>query len=128
VIYGGPARVTGEVAGVAVGGAALDVTLLTSSGSRIHTLPAPMEIVIDTPIADVAPAASDDGMSWHLLAVLPDRTLHAGQNDGYWTKAVDAGKAFTYRVHILTRHVTLFALVQDSKAAAAPSAASPSAP
>ena len=106
-IRAGATPVTGSV----VGGRALDVTLLTSSGSQIDTLPAPMEIVVNSPTADVAPASSDGGATWQLLPVLPGRTLHTDQHGGYWLEP-PTGRSKTYRVHILTRNLTLFALVQ----------------
>jgi hypothetical protein len=113
-----PSPVTTAVGGFSAGGTSLAVTLINSSGASIHTLAAPIEIVFDTTDGNRVPATSDDGTTWRSLRQLAaDHVLPADQPDGYWLETLPSG---TFRVHIFTRHLTLFALLKDTTAPAAP--------
>jgi hypothetical protein len=96
----------------------LNVTLISSNGSVIHALNAPIEIVIDGAAESDVPATSDDGGStWRPLAMLPDHALPDNQADGYWREQVTPT---TFRIHIWTRHLTVFGLLKDTKAPSSP--------
>jgi hypothetical protein len=103
--------------GFTLGARTLSVTLVSSNGSLIHELNAPIEIVIDGATEADVPAMSDDGTAWQPLGVLPDHTLPAGQVAGYWREQLGPT---TYRIHIWTRHLTLFGLLRDANAPSAP--------
>jgi uncharacterized repeat protein (TIGR02059 family) len=113
-----PAPVTASTGGFSVGGTTLDVQLVTSGGARIHALPAAIEIDFDTADGELVPATSEDGIGWRALPVLDDHLLPATMQDGYWRQTLADG---TFRIHIYTRHLTLFALLKDTTAPSTPS-------
>jgi hypothetical protein len=75
------------------------------SGTQVTQFQAPIAITIPHGGAAVVPAVSQDATSWRALPRLTDGTLPAGQQDGFYR---DAGG-----VHVLTRHLTYFALLGD---------------
>ncbi len=67
---------------------------------------APIEITIpNSSGSPVVPALSGDGTSWRSLPLLAGATLPAGQADGFYRDGAGA--------HVLTRHLTYFALLRD---------------
>ncbi len=97
----------------------LNATLLSSNGSLIHALRAPIEIVFDAVGVTDVPLTSDDGVDWRPLEEIAgaEHVLPDNRNDGYWRETLANGG---FRVHILTRHLTLFAVLKDTQAPSAP--------
>jgi hypothetical protein len=75
-----------------------------STGQVIHELTAPIDIALRNPPKGYVPVTSQDGVTFRAVPLLAGATLPAGQQDGYYVD--DAGT-----IHILTRHVTIFAAV-----------------
>jgi hypothetical protein len=83
----------------------VSIVATDASGNVIHTLGAPMEIVFNKPASGTfTPVISTDGVTFKAVQLLDGTTLAADQTDGYFVDA--AGK-----IHILTRHLTVFAVV-----------------
>jgi hypothetical protein len=82
------------------------------AGSPVHQFSSPLEIDLNATDPSFIPA-TDDGSGWRLIRAMPTAgQLPADWSDGFWrTDGV---------VHVLTRHLTLFALVQDQTPPAAP--------
>ena len=100
--------------GLVPGGQLLEVTARWAlTGAAVTEFAAPLEITIPNAGGGFAiPATSDDGTSWRSLARLDGTTLPAGREDGYY---VDGGN-----VHVLTRHLSFFALMLDDEAPTPP--------
>ncbi|TML63989.1 MAG: hypothetical protein E6G22_05250, partial [Actinobacteria bacterium] len=81
------------------------------SGTEVHRFDAPLEIVLRSARPDDIPATSE-GHGWRVLAPLAGTTLPAGADDGFY-RVGDT-------VHVLTRHLSLWALVRDTQAPASP--------
>jgi hypothetical protein len=96
------------------GGQVIEVTAHWAlAGTEVTAFTAPLDITIpNTGGAFVAPATSDDGATWRSLARLDGPTLPAGRSDGYY---VEGGN-----VHVLTRHLSFFALMLDHEAPTPP--------
>jgi hypothetical protein len=75
-----------------------------STGQVIHELTAPIDIALRNPPRGYVPVTSQDGVTFRAVPLLAGSTLPPGQQDGYYVD--DAGT-----IHILTRHVTIFAAV-----------------
>jgi hypothetical protein len=82
------------------------------SASALHRFGEPLEIVWHTAVAGAIPATRPTGATWHLIPGLSGTTLPAGQDDGYFRVGAD--------IHVLTRHLTQFALTRDVRAPTAP--------
>ena len=83
------------------------------AGTPVTSFAAPIEIVIPNPSGEpTLPATSQDGTSWRALPMLQSGSLPSGQADGWYRD--DAG------IHILTRHLTWYALARDGEAPTAP--------
>jgi hypothetical protein len=82
------------------------------AGSEVHQFDSPLAIDLNTTDPSFIPATYD-GSSWRLIRGVPTPgQLPADWSDGFWrTDGV---------VHLLTRHLTLFALVQDQTPPGAP--------
>ena len=79
----------------------------------VTSFAAPIEITIPNPSGEPAlPATSQDGTNWRALPRLQSASLPSGQQDGWYRNY--AG------VHILTRHLTWYALARDGEAPTAP--------
>jgi hypothetical protein len=75
------------------------------SGAQLHTFQQPLTITIASSGTNVA-GATFDGSKWRVLRRVPTRgTLPAGWSDGYWSDSSG--------VHILTLHLSQFAVVRD---------------
>ncbi|HWG56720.1 MAG TPA: PASTA domain-containing protein, partial [Gaiellaceae bacterium] len=78
------------------------------AGTPVTEFDAPIEVLIPNPSgAHVIPATSQDGTTWRTLEPLEGTTLPADRRDGYYIDG--AG------VHVLTRHLTYFALGLDTE-------------
>jgi hypothetical protein len=77
----------------------------------VHQFAQPLELVLANGQGNVP--ATFDGSAWRLLRTVPSAgQLPADWTDGFWRA--------NGTVHVLTRHLTLFALVQDQTPPAAP--------
>ena len=75
------------------------------SGAQLHSFDQPLTITIASSGTNVA-GATFDGTTWRVLRRVPTAgTLPAGWLDGYWSDASG--------VHILTLHLSQFAVVRD---------------
>jgi hypothetical protein len=74
------------------------------TGQVIHALSAPIDIALRNPPKGYVPVTSEDGITFRAVPRLSGTTLPAGQQDGYFVDAEGS-------IHILTRHVTIFAAV-----------------
>jgi hypothetical protein len=80
--------------------------------SPVHQFTQPLDIQIDGAGAG-ALAATYDGSSWRMIQAVPTAgQLPSGWTDGYWV----GGST----MHILTRHLSLFALTGDTEAPTPP--------
>jgi hypothetical protein len=92
---------------------ALDVTAYWAlSGAQVHEFSQPVEIVIHSSERGLVPATYDGG-AWRVIHRVPAAgTLPSGWTDGFFTDA----NGF----HVLTKHLSLFALLKDLEAPQAP--------
>ena len=82
------------------------------AGGNVHQFTQPLDIQIDGAGAG-ALAATYDGSSWRMIQAVPTAgQLPSGWTDGYWV----GGST----MHILTRHLSLFALTGDTEAPTPP--------
>jgi hypothetical protein len=90
-----------------------DVDMLwNSTGVAVHQFARPLQIdLTDTTGGSTVPATNENG-TWRLIPQLGGTTLPANQADGYYRDASG--------VHVLTHHLTQFALVQDVSLATPP--------
>jgi hypothetical protein len=95
--------------GFGPGPQAIDVTARWAlTGSEVHQFNQPIGILLRSTEKGVVPATFENG-SWHVLSRVPTAgTLPQGWNDGF---SVD-GSGF----HVLTRHLSVFALLRDLEA------------
>lgn len=105
---------TPTVPGITVGGGLnkyVSVTITNSqTGAPIHQLAAPIDITFTNPPAGFRPAVSEDGVHFRQLARISGPPLPASMQDAYYVDS--AGN-----IHILTRHVTIFAVVYSANIA-----------
>jgi len=92
---------------VGVGGQFVAITLTAADGQAVHELSAPLELVFKSPHAGYVPAVSEDGITFRELVPISGPPLPDSMDDGYYVDS--AGN-----VHILTRHVTIFAVVSPA--------------
>jgi uncharacterized repeat protein (TIGR01451 family) len=78
----------------------------TSDGRPVTSFAAPFDIAFPNVPASFVPAVSQDGVTFRQLAQLSSRSLPAGQQDGYYRDGTT--------VHILTRHLTFFAVLNQA--------------
>lgn len=88
------------------GNQSISVVVTTPTGEPIHQLAAPLEILFKNPAPGFVPAFSADGITYQSIPLIPGggTTLPADWPDGYFV-----GSDGT--VHVLTRHVTFFAVL-----------------
>ncbi|HEX3805677.1 MAG TPA: Ig-like domain-containing protein [Gaiellaceae bacterium] len=83
-----------------------------SNGVSVHQFDRPLQIdLTDQTGGHTVPATNENG-TWRLIPLLGGTTLPAGQPDGYYRDSSG--------VHVLTHHLTQFALVQDVSLPAPP--------
>lgn len=80
------------------------MTLVQSNGDLLHELAAPIEIVFPSPPSGFVPAVSQDGVTFRALAPISGPPLPDSMDDGFYI-------AENGDVHVLARHVTIFAVV-----------------
>jgi hypothetical protein len=104
---------SGLTNGFAPGPEALDVSAHWAlSGIEVHQFSQPIEITIHSTETGLVPATYD-GTAWRVIHRVPTpRSLPAGWDDGFFTDA----NGF----HVLTKHLSLFALLKDVEAPQAP--------
>jgi hypothetical protein len=104
---------SGLTNGFGPGPEGLDVTAWWAlSGTQLHELAQPVEIVIHSTETGLVPATWD-GTAWRVIHRVPTAgTLPTGWDDGFFTDA----NGF----HVLTKHLSLFALLHDLQAPQAP--------
>jgi hypothetical protein len=104
---------SGLTNGFAPGPEALDVTAWWAlSGAQLHEFSQPVSILMRSTQAGLVPATFENG-GWRVLGRVPVAgTLPTGWDDGFYAD----GAGF----HILTRHLTVFALLRDLQAPAPP--------
>jgi hypothetical protein len=82
------------------------------AGSAVDSFAKPLDLTVDGSAGKVVPATLVNG-AWRTIAPVPSgQTLPSGWDDGYYKAGAD--------VHILTRHLSTFGLLQDVKAPARP--------
>jgi hypothetical protein len=74
-----------------------------STGAVIHNLAAPLEIVFANAPAGFVPAVSEDGVNFRALAEIAGPPLPDNAQDGFYRTGDD--------IHIITRHLTQFAVL-----------------
>ena len=104
---------SGLTNGFGSGPEALDVTARWAlAGTEVHQFNRPIGILMRTTEKGLVPATFENGQ-WRVIARVPSAgTLPAGWDDGFWTD----GAGF----HLLTRHLSVFALLHDLQAPNAP--------
>jgi hypothetical protein len=90
----------------------LDVTAYWAlNGSPVTSFSLPLEIEVDNATAHVIPAVFESG-AWRPIAPVPGTGLPAASADGFELDGTN--------VRILTRHLSLFTLLEDVQAPATP--------
>jgi len=98
--------------GFAANGPVWDITARTPSGKTFHSFAQPLELVFADGSDGVVPATFEEGRWRPLPRLASPGTLPADQRDGFWRDGA--------KFHVLTRHLTLFAVLSDSEAPQAP--------
>jgi Big-like domain-containing protein len=111
-------RVDPRPAGAAQGGfqPAGDIYDVTAywalSGSAVHTFAKALDLTIADGAGTIVPATFESG-AWRAIAPIPSgQTLPSGWQDGFYRSGSD--------VHILTKHLSSFSLLQDVQAPTKP--------
>jgi hypothetical protein len=104
---------SGLTNGFGSGPEALDVTARWAlAGTEVHQFNRPIGILMRTTEKGLVPATFENSQ-WRVIARVPSAgTLPAGWDDGFWTD----GAGF----HLLTRHLSVFALLHDLQPPNAP--------
>ena len=83
------------------------------AGTDVHDFEDVLEVLLPASTgANGVPMTSQDGMTWRTLPLLDGPTLTAGRADGFYRDADG--------VHVLTRHLSYFALFADGEAPTPP--------
>ena len=107
-----PAPAGGPLGGYTADGLVYNVTAKWAlSGRAVSSFNAPLELVLHPTSPSSVPSSSEGG-AWTLMRRMPGQSLPGGWDDGYFRDA--AG------VHVLTKHLSSFALVRDASAPNAP--------
>lgn len=92
----------------------LSISVTGANGEPVHALSAPLDIVFHNPGASFVPVISEDGINFRALTKIDGPPLPDSMQDGYYIDS--AGD-----VHILTRHVTIFAVLYKANVTASES-------
>ena len=107
-----PAPASGATNGFMPASEILDVTAYWAlNGSPVTSFSLPLEIEIDNTTAHVIPAVFESG-AWRPIALMSGASLPAAWADGFELDGTN--------VRIFTRHLSLFTLLEDVQAPAAP--------
>jgi hypothetical protein len=79
-----------------------------ATGGAVTSFAAPLELVFANPPSGYVPVVSEDGVHFRALTRIPGPALPAGSTDGYFA-APDG-------LHVLTLHLTIFALLSPLNA------------
>ncbi|MFL5962507.1 MAG: OmpL47-type beta-barrel domain-containing protein [Gaiellaceae bacterium] len=102
------------LSGMTMTGSIVDVTMdWNSNGDSLHVFRVPLAITMTDPTGGLAIPATYQNGEWRLIPMISSPVLPAGQQDGFYRDATG--------VHVLTKHLTLFALVRDVQLPATPS-------
>jgi hypothetical protein len=94
--------------GFAANGPVWDITARTPSGKTFHSFAKPVELVFSEDSLGIVPATFEEGRWRPLPRLVTPGTLPADQSDGFWRD----GETF----HVLTRHLSLWAILSDNEA------------
>jgi hypothetical protein len=83
-----------------------------SNGAPLHQFRLPLKISMTDTTGGIAIPATYENGQWRLIPMLTTPTLPVSQPDGFFRDSTG--------VHVLTRHLTLFTLVQDVQLPATP--------
>jgi CheY-like chemotaxis protein len=111
-----PATMFGLSSAITTGAIEVKINNL-SDGSPVTSFPAsnPLEIIFENGTDDAVPVlSSDGGLTYRDIPRIPGPGLPAGTIDGYWFDAA------TRKLHILTTHLTIFAVQRDTQPPSAP--------
>jgi hypothetical protein len=98
--------------GFAAGSDILDVTAYWAlAGTEVHDFAKPIDIRVANASSNALPAVLE-GSAWRILARVSGTTLPSGSQDGFYREGTN--------VHILTRHLSSFALLRDNEPPSAP--------
>ncbi|HEY8723220.1 MAG TPA: Ig-like domain-containing protein [Gaiellaceae bacterium] len=101
------------MSGMTMASSIVDVTMdWNSNGESLHQFRLPLAITMTDTTGGLAIPATYQNGQWRLIPPLQSPVLSAGQPDGFYRDASG--------VHVLTTHLTLFALVRDVQLPAAP--------
>jgi hypothetical protein len=91
--------------GFEAGSDILDVTAYWAlAGTEVHDFTKPLDIRVGSAASNALPAVLE-GSAWRILVQVTGTTLPSAQQDGFYRDGTD--------VHILTRHLSSFALLRD---------------
>jgi large repetitive protein len=94
-------------AGYTAGSDILDVTAYWAiAGTQVHDFVQPIDIRFSGAAANAVPALLE-GSTWRAIAPVPGTSLPSGDQDGFYRSGTD--------VHVLTRHLSSFALLLDTQ-------------
>jgi hypothetical protein len=99
--------------GLSMAGSSYDVSAYWAlAGTAVHSFSKALELTIPNAARPVVPATFESG-AWRAIEPIPSGTgLPSGWQDGYYTSGSD--------VHILTKHLSSFALLEDVQAPTMP--------
>jgi hypothetical protein len=93
--------------GYSAGSDILDVTAYWAiAGTQVHDFVHPIDIRFTGAAANAVPAVLE-GSTWRAIAQVPGTSLPSGDQDGFYRSGTD--------VHVLTRHLSEFALLRDTQ-------------
>jgi hypothetical protein len=109
-----PRPAAGDSDGFQPAGDIYDVTAYWAlDGSAVDTFSKALDLTIGGAAANAVPATFQGG-EWRAIPLVPNQTLPAGWDDGYYLDGTD--------VHVLTEHLSWFTLLEDVEAPSKPKA------
>jgi hypothetical protein len=98
--------------GYSAGSDILDVTAYWAiAGTQVHDFDQPIDIRFTDAAANAVPAVLE-GSTWRAIAPVSGTTLPSGDQDGFYGSGTD--------MHVLTRHLSSFALLRDAQTPSKP--------